>query len=123
MSVALTPAEMDEIGAELVVLRPATCLIRRRSSTPDAGGGRQETFTDGATVSCRVAPANRAVIVGISGGQVVPEADFVIPVPRGTVVERGDQVVTGGVTYAVLNDPDAPSFQFELMLAVKAIKS
>lgn len=122
---AITTAIQNEVGAALGVLRPDSCLIRTRGGGADAGGGENEAWSDGATVACRVVPAQRQVIVGVAGGQIVPEADFMVFVPRGTAVSRGDQVVVSRAgqpnrTFEVLNDPAAPSIQFELMLAVKA---
>lgn len=116
-----TTTLMDEISDELAVLRNDTCLIRRKTAgSPDAGGGIDPSFTDGETVGCRVMSRQRAAQVGIVGGRVTPEADYVVAVPRGTTVDQHDQVVTKGETLTVLNDPHLPSVAFELLLECKA---
>lgn len=116
-----TNALQDEVGAALAVLRNDTCLIRRRAAgSPDTGGGSDPSFSNGATVGCRVAPRQRAAQVGVFGGRLTPEADFVIAVPRGTAVDQNDQVVVKGQTLTILNDPHLPSVSFELLLECKS---
>lgn len=115
-----TPALLDEVGAALAVLRNDTCLIRRRATgSVDAGGGRDPSFSNGATVGCRVTPKAAARITVVSG-RVTPEADYVIAVPRGTEVDQHDQVAVKGQTLTVLNDPHLPSVSFELLLNCKS---
>ena len=118
---ALTPADMAAIGAELGVLRPDTCTIKRPTGSRDRGGAPTTTASDVATVDCRVMMAGTATIERIMGGRFAPAADHIIAIPLGTDVANDDVVerASDGRRFDVIYVP-RPSFAFEINVACRA---
>jgi len=101
--------------------RSDLCVISRSPSTVDAGGAvitGPYTVVEG--VPCRVRAAGRTPVEGISGGRFAPVADYEIFLPPDTDVVSNDRIVANGHVMEVVDDRDAISHGFELMVLVKA---
>lgn len=116
----LTPAEMDEIGADLAIARPSTCRVLRKPTGRDPGGAPVSgAYAEVASVGCRVEATNRQARETVVGGRFGPEADYTVAVPRGTDVREEDRIAVNGQTLEVVGVPGAESFSFEVIVAAK----
>jgi hypothetical protein len=121
MSIVLPDATLDKIGRMLLKLRPDTCLIKRKPSGRGIGGAPAGgDYSTVGSVSCRVAVPQRAAQEGIYGGRFVPEADYIVALPRGTDVNSQDRISVNGQTLEVISVPSAASYFVEIVLPCKA---
>ena len=87
-----------------------TCVLKTRSLTSDGRGGSVESWTDGASVACRVAPMTAEQTARVAD-QLASASGWVVTMPYGTSVGLGDRIVHNGFTYDVVGTNDGESEQ------------
>lgn len=125
-----TEAEMDQIGAELAILRPDTCTISRPTSGKDSAGAPVSgPFVYVVTAPCRVDASGLQGAERVTGPRYISEGRFSVALPRHTDVRNDDRIEVFNQLY-VAGDPDPtpgtgtsldvvyasqlPSFHFEI---------
>lgn len=103
----LSGAQLDAMRATAEQALPGTAVIRRLTRDSDGGGGFTETWTDVATVACRIAPLAGGERITSSargstvGERVVDETTNVVTLPATADVTEKDRLVIDGRTYDV----------------------
>ena len=105
----LSDATLASLRAVQLAAMPDECLIERKTfGARNAFGERTETWTEVATVACRMAA------VGLAGGRnavvtafraLTTTSDFDLTVPLDTDIRGGDRVTYQGVTFEVAGEP------------------
>lgn len=107
-------AAMREAISELL---PDTCTVMSLSATPDGMGGQTETWgTASANVSCRLDV--KEVSQSIAGAGMKSFVKTMLSVPYDTAITEANQVIHGGITYAVV----APTNSDQSWIAVKRVE-
>jgi hypothetical protein len=99
-------------------LRVDTCRIRRRSTEPNLDGTESVFWlAPGPPVPCKVRPDERLVQEGSVGFREDARERVSVRLPRDTEVDQDDRIDhdESGLTFDVLNDPQVPTFGFELI--------
>lgn len=95
----LTAGELTQARADLTATLPATCDIVRVVRA-NSEGGWTETPSTVATVACRLSAVS--VRERIAGGRIAAEASHVVTLTALTDVRQEDRIVTGGLTFEVV---------------------
>lgn len=113
----LSDADIAQMRGVMQQALPGTAVIGRDTFISDSGGGGTTTFTASGTVDCRIAPVSGDEQV--TGGRVSPDAEWVVTLPAGTVVDRTDQVTIAGSTYDIVAMRAPRSWELSRRLEVK----
>jgi hypothetical protein len=95
-------AAMREAIGELL---PDTAQVITITLTPNGQGGHTETRGTASAVACRLdfGLGLQAGREQMSGGGLQPFASYTLSLPYDTVINTNNQVLHGGVTYAVVS--------------------
>jgi hypothetical protein len=100
----LSASDLTALRTDLATSLPGTAVISRFTASSDGQGGQTQLFAASGTVACRLSPR-----IGATGTEEV-NADRlqtiqydILTVPANTDLDVKDRVVTGGITYEVVN--------------------
>lgn len=97
---------LTQLRALATQFRPDTCTIQRYTQT-ESGDGTTQTWSDLATgVTCRVSRIGNSGNEGMGAGEAIQAVgQRRIKLPAGQDVTVKDRIVTGGITYEVVDVP------------------
>lgn len=119
----LSLLDMDEISAELDVLRPNTCIVSRPTGEVDEAGANTGNYDTQGSYGCRIdegiggMPWSR-----VFGPAVISQASAIISFARGVSIRAHDLIEERGRLFRVIYVPD-PSYSFETSVAVSSATS
>lgn len=104
---------------------PSVASVRRRSSTTNAHGGRDNTMnavTGMQSLPCHVHPdTQRSIAEGELAGRLASMERFRIMLPYGTPIKLEDEITVDGAVYEVVQTDTRRSWALEVeVLAVRA---
>ena len=88
---------------------PETCAIQARSLIGDGQGGQRETWGEGVSVACRVAPMSKEDVARYAD-KLGASSGWVITLPYNTTVAVYDRITTAGVEYRVVGTNENESW-------------
>lgn len=95
---------LDYLRTLATQFRPDTCTIQRATETVTSGGVTQTWATLASGVSCRVSRIGQGATEGLgANGATLAVGQRRIKLPAGQDVTVKDRIVTGGVTYEVVD--------------------
>jgi Phage head-tail joining protein len=111
----LSAADIADLTALDVSGMPDTCTITTTTQVPDGGGGQTETTTT-ATAICRfVARTGRE----ISDAQLREQGDYLIYLPKATVIANTARVTFGARTFIVIWTPPNTGYSTSRVVGLK----
>jgi hypothetical protein len=96
---------LDFLRSVATAFRPDTCTIQRATDTSSGDGTSQAWATLASGVTCRVSRAGQGNEQPGATGGIVAVGQRRIKLPAGQDVTTRDRIVTGGVTYEVVDVP------------------
>lgn len=129
----LTVSQLNLMRSAQERLMPDTATILERTLTADGRGGKTATYTERATVKCRIQfNSYRPVMPDGDGAGFVKNSErYLLSLPVGTEIATTDRIKVKGVTYEILSPSDdgsssdaltgGRSFQTALRLLVQPI--
>lgn len=98
---------------------PETCVIERKTTVSDGGGGTTDTWGDHATsVPCRIAPVAGGE-TGMAGDRILDETTHVVTLPSGQDITEADRIVLDSRTYEVTQVRDRGAWELSRRVEVK----
>lgn len=98
----LTDREVADMRDTLEQTFPDECTIRRSQVVPDGQGGETETWSDLATVPCRLSPQSQRQSDEVEEGDRITALTYrVVTVAHDTDVTAADRLVINGETLEV----------------------
>jgi SPP1 family predicted phage head-tail adaptor len=98
---SLSALELAQLRADHEDYMPDTCTIQTKTVAIGAAGGWTETWTDTATVDCRLAPTMHGLGEIINAAQLASLTSWVLTVHHDQAISAEQRVVVGGDTYEV----------------------
>ena len=95
---------LDFLRSVATQFRPDTCVIQRATESVTSGGVTQTFATLASGVTCRLSRIGQGATEGLgSNGATRAIGQRRIKLPAGQDVTAKDRIVTGGVTYEVVD--------------------
>lgn len=98
----LSNRDLETIRKLIGALLPDTCDVQHASTSVNDAGLITEVWTTVASdVPCRVDPVTRTDRTSVYFEREAERVVYQITLPHDANVQRGDRVITGGVTYQI----------------------
>ena len=97
----LSDGQMSALRSTQERLMTDTCTVYARSLSGDGQAGRRESWDDGTSVSCRVAPMSKETLA-MFAAKLGTSSGWVFTVAHDTTVNAEDKVEYDGDAYRVL---------------------
>lgn len=97
----LSTLELAQLRADALDYLPDSCVIQSRTVTTTAIGGQSESWSDAATVQCRLAPLVLNIGEVINAAAITSPTAWVLTIVYNQAIDATGRVVIGGDTYQV----------------------
>lgn len=103
--------------ADLELSLPDTCVVSHPTHVSDGFGGQTTTWTDSASIPCRISPNGQAANEDTIGDRLRSAAPWIITLPAFTTVLHEDRIKSGGRTFEVVQVNTDRSFEIDIRVA------
>lgn len=92
---------LERMRATIIASLPDSCQVQSVTFTPDGAGGGSESWSDVATVACRLSPTGRSPQERMIADKLQSLTSFTVTLPALTAVSAANRLVIGGRTFRV----------------------
>lgn len=97
----VSAGELAQMRSDALVFLPDSAVIRSRTVTVTDMGGQSESWSDAATVQCRLAPLTINTGEVLNAAQLTSPTLWVLTVAYNQALDATERVVIDGDTYEV----------------------